>query len=287
MVETLGDVERTFAVLDGKEPTPGALVSRIAESRRGGFNPHQSYVETPYFRVRCFKNGHAHLWFTRDDLVDKANGVLADYYGEVLPDAVPKGETLRSTTTALSRDLAFYPSPKAVVRALLDDLPHVGVFLEPSAGDGAIVQGLLDRNDVDRRRGDYPVQIRAIEVDAGRAKQISTDCRVQVTVGNFLGIPASPAYDAVVMNPPFEGTHWMQHILHAFDFLRPGGVLRAVLPATAEVGTSSKHEEFRAWAVAMNDGREWGLFRDLPPESFAASGTRVQTVIFTLTKPRR
>ena len=119
--ETLADVERVFQVLDGVDLEP-SVVRAIREDRRDVPLPGQSVTETPYFRVRCYANGNAHLWFTRDDLVTKANLVLADYYGEVLPDAYTGNapdRDVRSKTGALSTDLAFYATPPAVAERLV------------------------------------------------------------------------------------------------------------------------------------------------------------------------
>ena len=35
----------------------------------------------------------------------------------------------------------------------------------------------------------------------------------------------SGRFDAVVMNPPFYGRHYIKHVNHALKFLKPGGVL--------------------------------------------------------------
>lgn len=278
MRETLYDVERTFAVLDGAKPAPGVMLSALEASRRGGgMQPRQSYLETEYFRIRCYKNGNAHLWFRRDDLVEKANQVLADYYGAVLPDAVPKGADLKST--ALSTDLAFYPTPKAAVGKLLRDVTPRGRVLEPSAGDGAIVEALLASGKA--------TQVTAVEVHPGRVatlRQRFMDPRLHVLPANFLELQPTGDYDLVVMNPPFAGTHWMAHVVHAWEFLKPSGTLLAVLPATAEVGTSAKHAEFHAWIEARRGRYSSRPWTSLPPESFAASGTRVNTVILRLDK---
>ncbi|WP_299913266.1 hypothetical protein [uncultured Paracoccus sp.] len=107
---------------------------------------------------------------------------------------------------------------------------------------------------------------------------------LRVTCANFLTMRPDPVHDLVLMNPPFSGTHWMRHVRHAFDFLKPGGTLRAILPASAEVNETQAHEKFRAWAECHGPG--WrGLWRDLPPESFAEVGTNIATVILTLHKP--
>lgn len=286
----LVDVERCFAILDGVKPCPGELEHQIREERRGRHAAHQSVHETRYFRIRIFKNGNAHLWMLRADLVAKVNGELAAYYGAVLADAVPESEPVVEPGTALAKDLSFYWTPEAVVRRLLDS-PHRSIHrvddddarprvLEPSAGEGHLVEALVEAG----------CDVHAVEVYAARAAKLAwlrgvDDGRVTVQQANFLRLPASAEFDAVVMNPPFYGTHWMKHVRHAFNFLKPGGVLFAVLPATAEIGDSKAHRAFRSWAESHK--LAWGSpFEDLPQASFADAGTRVSTVILRLGKPR-
>lgn len=279
MRDTLADIERVFAVLDGKPyHDTRTLSDAIQAGRGGGISPRQSMTETDYFRVRTFKNGNAHLWFTRDDLVDAANRVLADYYGETLPDGVPD-ETpvsdLFSKSGALSKDLAFYPTPSDVVKRAVSDLYLEGaVVLEPSAGTGNMVREILARG---------VSKVDAIEVHPGRAREIASigDPRLSVREANFLMMRPTPGYSHVIMNPPFYGTHWMEHVVHAFKFLAPGGTLVAVLPISAELGETKKHLTFQKWAE--KHGRGWGsVFSHLPPESFKDSGTRINTVYITL-----
>jgi hypothetical protein len=280
--EQIHDVERSLALLDGKRSDYYGLVAAIEKSREGGRGPRQGRCEGTYFRINTFKNGNAHLWFTRDDLVDAANRELAAYYGAVLPDAVPASgpeADLAAGTRALCRDLAFYPSPPDVVRTLLREAEvyETDTILEPSAGDGAIVDGLL-------RTG---ARVDAIEVDEDRCRRLGAlhrHSRLSITRGNFIQVPQRPTYTKVVMNPPFSGTHWIDHIVHAFGFLAPGGHLVAVVPASAEFGESRRLVEFREWAEARAE-RPWRVFQDLPEGSFAPSGTRIQTSILHLRKP--
>lgn len=279
---TIADIERVFAVLDGAEPNGGGLVAAM-DAGRSGHGPRQGSCESPYFRIHTFKNGNAHLWFTRDDLVAKANQVLADYYGEVLPDGVaatgPEAD-LAQSTRAISKDLAFYPTPDKVIDALLRHV-HIdrdSVVLEPSAGTGAIVRRLLPTG----------ARVTAIEVDVHRLATVEAlrqgGChgyRLEVYNANVLRWPQSPRFTHVVMNPPFFGTHWIDHIVHAFGFLRPGGELVAVVPISAELGTSRRHVKFREWAAERSEYKRL-RFEDLPAESFAESGTRVNTAILRL-----
>jgi len=103
-----------------------------------------------------FANGNAHVFFTPDALRD-INLALAEFYGEVLPDAEP--ENIKpSASTAVSKDLQFYWSPPAVIDAALEyaeihtannrgygkPAPAYRV-LEPSCGDGRIMDELRAR----------------------------------------------------------------------------------------------------------------------------------------------
>lgn len=87
-----------------------------------------------------------------------------------------------------------------------------------------------------------------------------------VVCANFLEQPARPEFDNVVMNPPFYGRHYVKHVQHALKFLKPGGVLVAILPATAHYD----HKELQG---------EW---MDLPVGSFSESGTNVPTGILKI-----
>ena len=275
---TISDVERVLAVLDGKPPEPGELEAAIDKSRAGHWGPRQGVCETRYLRIRTFMNGNAHLWFTRSDLVKKANLVLADYYGEVLPDGVPREEETFRSSGLPSKNLSFYRTPPPVIRKLIRDLclPNGSRVLEPSAGEGDVARELLGLG----------LSVDAIEIDPGRVAKLGKIDGLTVYPGNFLQMPARPVYDAVVMNPPFSCTHWMEHVVHAYDWLAPGGTLRTVLPVTAQLGSTKKHVAFRAWVAKRMGWRDELRFTELPAESFSSSGTRINTVILKLHKPK-
>ena len=275
---TLNDVERAFALLDKKPDNAGELVFHLSRHRSGRFDPHQSEIETTYFRAKCYMNGNCHLWFSRPDLVEAVNKELARFYGAALADAAPdnaRPEDYRPTGTALAKDLAFYPTPAEVVDHLLHDvrITEETRVLEPSAGIGNIAKAALAKG----------ARVDAVEIHPARADSLVglANSRLHVSCANFLKVTPQPVYDLVLMNPPFAGTHWMAHVRHAFDFLKPGGTLRAVLPASAEVNETPAHEKFRRWA--QSHARGWrGLWDALPPESFAGVGVRINTVILTL-----
>lgn len=288
MRETICDIERVFAVLDEQAPDPRGLIHAIEASRGRGMDPRQSECEARYLRILGYKNGNAHLWFTRDDLVRKANQILAEWYGDVIGDAHAEGkpEDLFNRSVVPASDLQFFATPERVVEELLGSVQLDGVkMLEPSAGTGAIAIAAA-------RKG---ARVTAVEIDFGRHAILRAEasrCRfgeggyMETAQANFLQMKPTPEFGLVVMNPPFFGHHYMDHITHAMKFLVPGGILRAVVPATAEVGESKKHEAFRAFCKAHADGGWRGPFEDLPDGSFRDVGTNVNTCVLKLRAKR-
>lgn len=209
--------------------------------------------------IRKFQNGNAHVFFSPDTLRD-INMALAEFYGDVLPD-VEEEDAKHRTGTAVSKDLQFYWSPRQVIdRALefagVSDLkewrspPEPLRILEPSCGDGRIM-------DVIREYGHL---VFGIEYHGGRAAEARAKGH-NVLSANFLECPPRQEFDRVVMNPPFYGRHYLKHVRHALRFLKPGGVLVSILPATA-------------WYDHQDLQGDW---RDLPTASFAEAGTNVPT----------
>lgn len=212
-------------------------------------------------RLRRFANGNGHLFFEPDTL-RAINMALAEWYGDALPDAEDDAEDLRPRPgTAVARDLQYYPTPAGLALRIVRDLALAtgSRVLEPSCGCGRLMDALRDAG----------AEVFGIEVDAGRAEQ----CRqkgYRVQCANFLETVPTGDYDRVVMNPPFYGRHYVRHVEHALRYLRPGGVLTAILPSAAR----------------YEHGAVDGSWQDLPVGSFSASGTNVNTCVLTIRRPR-
>lgn len=82
-IDQVRDLDRCMHVLDGK-PAPGYQEGILAAIRT---SLHQNTTEasTDYFQVRLFfGNGNAHFYPRRADLVECANRLIAEHYGEAL-----------------------------------------------------------------------------------------------------------------------------------------------------------------------------------------------------------
>lgn len=246
------------AILDGRV--------YVAPERYGKADEYQTLDRG--LTIRLFGNGNAHVFFAPETLKD-INRALAEFYGEVLPDAEEEGAKPR-TGTAVSKDLQFYWSPQDVIDRALEfagvsnlrewrhNPPEPSRILEPSCGDGRIMDGI-------RARGHRAF---GIEYHAGRAAEARAKGH-SVLTANFLDCPPMAEYDLVVMNPPFYGRHYVKHVRHALEFLKSGGTLVSILPATAHYD----HSELKG---------EW---RDLPVGSFAEAGTNVPTGMLKIRRP--
>lgn len=303
--DTLIDVERVFAVLDGKpEASFQSTLYALQESRRGMRGPAQSEIETEYFKVRGFMNGNAHLWFQRKDLVEKVNKLLAEYYGEVIADGQARDEDpLEKRKTTPARRFGFFPTPDEAAKTLLGgcallrdkEEPRLRI-LEPSAGTGNLARRCITRlSDIpewqrDRYAAEYRFDnlVDCIEVQAELAAALESERLYnRVIRADFLSLSpeAFEPYDLVVMNPPFDLERDIDHVTHAFKFLKPGGTLAAIMSAGTEFRETKKAQAFRAMLQANRPDR-WShiLFEDLPPGSFAEVGTYVNTVIIRMAR---
>lgn len=86
----INDLARPFWVLDGKN-VPDFRVSegaRLGEFISASAENLGEVFTCEYFSLRAFKKGSVHITFTRPDLVDKVNDIVARHYPGALPPAV-------------------------------------------------------------------------------------------------------------------------------------------------------------------------------------------------------
>lgn len=280
MESTLVDIERTFSIIDGgKVPASyTSIVGQLKSSRYTGSGARQGEVENEYFTVRVFKNGNCHVWFRRDDLVEKVNKLLAEYYGAVVPDGMEPEDDggLNTPKTSLAKNYGFFPTPDDAAKRLIDDANLKGkTVLEPSAGTGNLARAAAAQG----------ATVDCIEIHPERAAVLKGDKTYRwVCCADFLTMQPSgnELYDVVLMNPPFDRERDIDHVMHAIKFLKPDGMLLAIMSAGTEFRETRKSVAFRAHIEKMH-----GHFSDLPEGSFASVGTNINTVILKVYKDGR
>lgn len=171
----------------------------------------------------------------------------------------------------LKQELQAFYTPRPLADRLVDTymriLPGDSV-LEPSAGHGALA--LAAAVYTDRRN------IPCYDIDP-QACIVLEGLGFPVACIDFLSVSPRPVFDWVVMNPPFHNGQDMAHILHALQFLTPGGRLVAIASSMAGQRSTKKDQAFAATMAHFNAQRI-----PLPEGSFKASGTNVSAVVYVM-----
>lgn len=180
---------------------------------------------------------------------------------------------LTGEVTIAKDEFEFFPTPRAVVDELIElaDLSPGMRVLEPSAGRGAIAGPLAETG----------VVIDAIEMMPANCEALAASGirLMSVRCADFLTVEPTEFYDRVVMNPPFSRQKDIKHVMHAFRFLRPGGILVSVMSAGVTFRDDRLTKEFRAMVEAHE-----GEIAPLPEGAFKESGTMVRTVVVAMTR---
>lgn len=169
------------------------------------------------------------------------------------------------------KDSDFIETPEALATTLvaLANVKPTDEVLEPSAGHGRIALSILKTG----------ATVRAIEQSAARCDVLLSH-GIAATNADFLKIEPKYKVDAAVMNPPFSRQQDIDHVRHAFKFVRSGGRLVSVMGAGVSFRQNKKTVEFREWVDSLG-----GNIGELPEGTFKKEGTMVRAVVLTLDVP--
>lgn len=136
--------------------------------------------------------------------------------------------------------------------------------LEPSGGHGALA-------DIAEAAGAEVVVVENYPPNVIRLQEKGYD----VIARDFLTVtPAEIGlFDACVANPPFTKNQDIDHVLHMWTFLKPGGTLSAVMSQSWLSGSQKKQRLFREFLDERN-----AEIVEIEAGVFKESGTTVSTV---------
>lgn len=170
----------------------------------------------------------------------------------------------------------FFPTPRPLIDSMIAaaDIQPGHTVLEPSAGKGDILDAVKEHHPDATAIGIEPVySLRDIIATKGHELAEDTD---------FLEHRGQ--YDRIVMNPPFENRQDVAHVRHAYENLKPGGRLVAIMSAGPFHGSNKADLAFQQWLEET--GAE---IEDNPEKSFAGSDafrqTGVNTKLVVIEKP--
>jgi len=167
-------------------------------------------------------------------------------------------------------DFDFFPTPKKIVDKLIyiAALKDGDIVLEPEAGRGAIAFECL--------KAAKDIQVDCFEISPESCEYLREHAVSRVICGDFLLMQPveTHKYDAVIMNPPFSNKADIKHVMHATNFLKPSGILVAVMSSGVTFRQDKITTAFRQYVTDSG-----GFFEPLPEGSFKESGTMANTVI--------
>jgi phospholipid N-methyltransferase len=167
----------------------------------------------------------------------------------------------------------WFPTPEAIVEQMIEwsNFNPRYTILEPYAGEGAIVDVLVEH-------GTQKSKIICVELNTQRAT-ILMKKGYTVLNTDFMAISIDRFFDRIYMNPPFEVGQDIEYVMRAYNFLKPGGVLMAVMSNGAFFREDAKTKAFRQWFNMAN-----GAIIDLPEHIFRESGTDVRATLVRLVR---
>jgi predicted RNA methylase len=141
----------------------------------------------------------------------------------------------------------FFPTPpplaqRMVQLANINPGEHV---LEPSAGKGDIADAIRSAGG----------KVDAVELS--NTLRAVLDAKGHKLVGqDFETFEPTELYDAIVMNPPWSGGADVRHVMRAYDMLKPGGRLVALMSMHASFASDKASVAFRGWMEELGASSE-------------------------------
>jgi hypothetical protein len=167
----------------------------------------------------------------------------------------------------------YFPTPKNIVNLMIEkaNILESDRVLDPSAGHGAICDQVK------------PIckEVKAIEINYTLAEILDAKDYLIEKPRDFLTIEPQEltSYEKILMNPPFENLQDIDHVMHAFKFLKNGGRLVAIMSPSGFFRSDKKAANFRAWLQNLG-----GECIDIAAGAFKESQTNIATKLIVINK---
>lgn len=166
----------------------------------------------------------------------------------------------------------YFPTPAPVIELMLNlaripEEQHVSI-LEPEGGSGAILDAV---------KASFPLASLTTYEIRHSLREVLELKGYELEGDDFLDAKPDELFDHVLMNPPFENGQDIEHVRHAYQMLKPGGRLVAIMCPGPFFRTDRKSVEFREWLDEVSGDQQ-----KLPDGSFKESGTGVSAHLVTI-----
>ena len=165
-----------------------------------------------------------------------------------------RAQELERALVGQNNGIDFFPTPKTQAKFIVDRAgiePGMRV-LEPSAGTGNLAEEM-------RAQGG---EVDVAEISPAHREVLEAK-GFKIVEHDFMDMEEG-GYDVIVMNPPFSNNMDIDHVRKAYELLKPGGRVVAIMGEGAFFRTGKKETEFREWLdeVGINEKLPEGFFTD-------------------------
>lgn len=206
--------------------------------------------------------------------------VFKDDPGTLIQAALESGQALDEKT-----HFQFFQTPRALATRMIDlaGIQPGQKILEPSAGEGGILEPLLERLPRAERRAEKladGTEVHACELNPEMWARLE-GLPIHLAAVDFLSFNPGPTFDRIVANPPFTRGQDVAHANHMLDCLKPGGRLVTVLSAGVQYRSDKATAAFKARLEQECPGFE---MIEIGHGAFKDSGTMVNSLLLVATK---
>jgi predicted RNA methylase/uncharacterized protein (DUF3820 family) len=172
---------------------------------------------------------------------------------------------LTGNVTDRKKEYQFFPTPLKIAKEICEmaDITSQCDCLEPSAGKGNIADVIW---------GHSPKSLTVIELDESNASYLEGKYSQCLIGKDFLTLNTQKRFDRIVMNPPFSKKQDMKHILKAWEFLKPKGILVSILSPSPFYCNDKLSQDFREF---LDENK--AAVNDFDENEFKESGTSIRT----------
>jgi predicted RNA methylase len=176
-----------------------------------------------------------------------------------LQEAPPEPDKIKQMERAMigrrNDGLDFFPTPASVADEMIETagLTEGMRVLEPSAGMGHIADQIREAG----------VEPDVVEFSGDRRELLQAK-GYNVVGHDFMDVTDGD-YDRIIMNPPFGDRRDAAHVQHAYDLLKPGGRVVAIMGEGVFFGQDKRAQDFREWLERVggtDEKLEEGTFND-------------------------
>lgn len=173
----------------------------------------------------------------------------------------------------IKKEYQFYATPSTLADKLVEyaDISDIHDILEPSAGQGAIIQA-INRVLPNKLVDCYEL----MDINRMFLSKIST---ANLIGNDFLTESNSKLYDKIIANPPFSKSQDILHVREMYDRLKVGGRLVSITSKHWSLVEHKKEKDFRNWLNELN-----AEVYDIESGAFKSSGTMTSGYIIVINK---